>query len=205
MSKYASLLFKAEEYHHIGPFRFPIYHDLVPGEARGMEKIGRKQSKHTYQSIKLAKRIAKDRGVTVKEAIEALSDSTEDSAADVVMEYTDEMEALQADTIGAFEQQIEFVTLFMQYRGEACTDKKHPTTWQQLSDWTQEDTELMPSALMSEIFTFILWERDGWPKTSPEDAEGNAPEEPTTEAPPTSTTSSDPASSTSSPPSPTGT
>ena len=37
MSKYASLLFSPTEYHEIAPFRFPIYRDLVPGEAKGIE------------------------------------------------------------------------------------------------------------------------------------------------------------------------
>jgi hypothetical protein len=169
MSKYASLLFSPEEYHEIGPFRFPIYHDLVPGEAKGIEAIGRKQSKSTFRSIKLAQRIAKDRGISTKEAIELLGSSNEENQ-DILYDYATELEELQRDTLGAVEQQIAFVTLFMRYRGEARLPKSK--SWEKLEDWTEGDTEAIPSKLMDEIFQLITWERDGWPS-----AEGNEPEE----------------------------
>jgi len=160
MSKYASLLFSPEEYHEIGPFRFPIYKDLVPGEAKGIEAITRKQSKSTFRSIKLAQRIAKDKGVTTKEAIELLSNTTEGNQ-DLLYDYAAELEELQRDSIGAVEQQVAFVTLFMQYRGEAKLPKTKD--WQKLSDWAEADTEAIPTRLMEEIFQLITWERDGWP------------------------------------------
>ena len=77
MSKYASLLFSPAEYHEIMPFRFPVYHDLVPGEAKGIEEMTRKQSKNTFKSIKVAQKIAKQRGITTKEAVELLSSISE--------------------------------------------------------------------------------------------------------------------------------
>jgi hypothetical protein len=63
MSKYASVLFDTDEYHRIGPFRFPIYHALLPGEAKGIERLARLQTKSTYRTIKLAQRIAKDKNL----------------------------------------------------------------------------------------------------------------------------------------------
>ena len=33
-----------------------------------------------------------------------------------------------------------------------------------LQDWTREDTLAMPSKLLSDIFDFINWERNGWPE-----------------------------------------
>jgi hypothetical protein len=168
MSKYASLLFAPEEYHEIGPFRFPIYHDLVPGEAKGIEAINRKQAKSTFRSIKLAKRIAKDKGISTKEAVELLGSTTEDNQ-ELLYDYADELENMQLDTIGAVEQQIEFVTLFMRYRGEAKLPRSKD--WQKLEDWTPADTEAIPTRLMEQIFELITWERDGWPS-----AEGNSPE-----------------------------
>ena len=54
-----------------------MYHDLVPGEAKGIEEIGRKQSKSTFRSLKLAKRIAKDKEITTKEAIELLANTAD--------------------------------------------------------------------------------------------------------------------------------
>lgn len=160
MSKYSALLFKPETYHQIGPFRFPIYHDLVPGEAKGIEEYSKRQSKATFKSIKLAQRIAKDKNISTKEAVALLSKvGGEDT--DLLYEYAQELEDLQQDNIGAVEQRIAFVTLFMQFRGEA---KIEGSKWQQLSDWTEDDTENMPSKYLNEVFDLIVWERDGWPK-----------------------------------------
>lgn len=174
MSKYASLLFPVDTYHEVGPFRFPIYKDLVPGEARKIEAIARKQSKSTFTSIKLAQRIARDHNITTKEAIDLISSKSDDGN-DILYNYADELQELQQNTVGAVEQQIEFVTLFMQYRGEVKLPESD--SWSKIADWTMEDTEAMPQKLMEEVFRVILWERDGWP----EDAEGNA--EPSPETP----------------------
>ena len=177
MSKYASILFPAEEYHEIGPFRFPIYHDLVPGEAKQIEAISRKQSRSTFASIKLAQRIAKDKNVTTKEAIELLSGG-EGSNQDLLYDYADELENLQKDSIGAVEQQIAFVTLFMQYRGEVKLPKEKD--WKPTSDWTEADTEAMPQKVMEEIFRLIGWERDGWPDPEGKPEGGDATTQPPT-------------------------
>ena len=98
MSKYASLLFGPEKYYEIGPFRFPVYEDLVPGEAKGIEKISRAQSKSTFSSIKLAQRIAKDKEISTKEAVELLSSASEDNQ-ELLYDYVDELEELQSKTI----------------------------------------------------------------------------------------------------------
>lgn len=144
----------------IGPFRFPIYHDLVPGEAKGIEAVSRKQSKSTFRSIKLAQRISKDKGISTKEAIELLSDISEENQ-DLIYDYASELEEMQRDSAGAVEQQVALVTLFMRYRGEAKLPKAKD--WQKLDDWTEEDTEAIPTRLMEEIFKLLTWERDGWP------------------------------------------
>lgn len=168
MSKYSSLLFKPEEYHEVGPFRFPIYHDLVPGEARGIDAYSRQQSKVTFKSIKLAQRIAKDKDISTKEAIDLLG-KVGDADNEFVYEYAQELDELQSEGASAVEQRIAFVTLFMRYRGEAKIDGKN---WQQLRDWTEQDTEDMPGGLLDRIFDVVLWERDGWPK----DGAGKEPE-----------------------------
>lgn len=174
MSKYASLLFSPEEYHEIGPFRFPIYHDLVPGEAKGIEEISRKQSRSTFKSIKLAQRVAKDRGISTKEAIDLLGNASDDES--LIYDYATELEDLQREGVGAVEQQVAFVTVFMKYRAEARLPKSKE--WQQLSDWATEDTEAMPTKLMEDVFRLISWERDGWP------VEGNEEEAPQEFSPP---------------------
>ena len=171
MSKYASLLFSPDTYHEIGPFRFPVYHDLVPGEAKGIETISRKQSRSTFASIKLAQRIAKDKGISTKEAIELLG-KTDEANQDLLYDYAAELEELQRNTVGAVETQIAFVTLFMQFRGEVKLPKAKD--WQRVEDWSEADTEAMPSKVLEDIFRLISWERDGWPEP---EAEGKPDEE----------------------------
>jgi hypothetical protein len=165
MSKYATLLFAPEEYHEIGPFRFPIYHDLVPGEAKGIEAISRQQSRSTFSSIKLAQRIAKDKGISTKEAIDILGNTTEENQ-DILYDYAPELEELQRNTVGAVETQISFVTLFMKYRAEIKLPKAKD--WQRVEDWSAEDTEAMPTKLLEDVFRLISWERDGWPEPETE-------------------------------------
>jgi len=171
MSKYASLLFAPEEYHEVGPFRFPVYHDLVPGEAKGIEALSRKQSRSTFASIKLAQRIAKDKGITTKEAIDLLGNTTEENQ-DLLYDYASELEDLQRQSVGAVEQQIGFVTLFMQHRAEVKLPKAKD--WQRVEDWSETDTEAMPTKIMEEVFRLITWERDGWPQPA---TEGKSEEE----------------------------
>ena len=166
-SKYSSILFKPEQFHEIGPFRLPVYHDLTPGEAKGIDEISRKQSKQTFKSIRLAQQIAKDKSITTKEAIDLMAGISEDEGQEIALEYTAELEQLQSETISTVEQQVDFVTLVLQYRGEAKIKNK----WQEISDWTIEDTHEMPKKLLEELYTFILWERDGWPKEGKDEAE----------------------------------
>lgn len=169
MSKYASLLFGPEKYYEIGPFRFPVYEDLVPGEAKYLEEYSKKQSKATFKSLKLAQRIAKDKGITTKEAVAMMSDIGKTDDSELVYEYADEIEDLQTQGMNATDQKIEFVTLFMRFRGEARLNNDE---WTSLKDWERADTEEMPTKLMDKVFEMMMWERDGWP--AHEDVEGNA-------------------------------
>lgn len=163
MSKYASLLFQPEQYHEIGPFRFPVYHDLVPGEAKVMDEVTRNSSQNTFKSITIAKKIAKAKGISTKEAINLLSNigQTEDTE-DFVYEFAPELEELNSGGITETELKIIFVTLFMQYRGEVQLNGKKK--WEKTDDWATEDTESMPTPLLNEVYDLIIWERDGWPK-----------------------------------------
>lgn len=169
MSKYASLLFGPSKYYEIGPFRFPVYEDLVPGEAKHLEEYSKKQSRTMFKSLKLAQRIAKDKDITMKEAVAMLSDIGKSDDTELVYEYAEEIEDLQSQGMNATDQKIEFVTLFMRFRGEA---KLNEDEWTKLKDWDRTDTEEMPTKLMDQVFEMMMWERDGWP--AHEDVEGNA-------------------------------
>lgn len=164
MAKY-SILFGTTKYHGIGPFRFPVYEDLTPGETRGMELINKKQAKSTYRSMKLAQRIAKEQKIAIKEAIEVLANLSADENESILYQYAEEIEKLSEDTSSVTEHKIELVTLFMQYRGQVQMPGEDE--WTHTTDWSDKDTETMPGKLLENIFQLMFWERDGWP------AEGN--------------------------------
>lgn len=162
-SRYTSLLFGTQEYHQVGPFRFPVYHDLLPGEVRAIEEINRKNAKATFQTLKLARNIAKKKGIRPSEAIELLGSMGKTQDQDLVFEFADELEENQRNGTSLVEQQASTVTVFMQMRGEAVFPDA-PDQWVKTTDWAQSDTDRMPTKMMQEIFDLISWERDGWPE-----------------------------------------
>lgn len=161
-TRYTSLLFKTQEYHRIGPFRFPIYKDLLPGEVRALEEVNRSNAKATFQTLKLAKSIAAKRGLKPSEAVALLGNLGSEDNQDLVFEFADELEESQRTGITVVEQQAATVTAFMKYRAEAAFPE-NPDLWEKTTDWTSSDTDMMPTAMMQEVFDFITWERDGWP------------------------------------------
>jgi len=161
MSKYSDLFFKEKEYYEVAPFRFPIYEDLVAGEAEGVENIARNQAQNTYTLLKIAKQVAKKKKISVKEALDILSDTDSDN--EVVYDYAEELAEVQRSGNSVAEQQIEMVTLFIRYRGE-IQDPEGKLGWITVPDWKREDTLNMPTKLMSDIFEFVNWERNGWPE-----------------------------------------
>ncbi len=96
-----------------------------------------------------------------------MSNLGDNDGEDLAIQYSKELEQLQSEGISAVEQQIDFVTLVMQYRGEAQIKGK----WQSLKDWSEEDTDAMPSKLLEQVFEFVIWERDGWPTEGKPEAE----------------------------------
>lgn len=169
MSKYAKLYFSEKAYYPIEPFRFPIYKDLVAGEAEGVEEVARKQATNTYGLLKIAKNLAAKKGISVKEALELLSSSDAAENDEQIYDYIEELNAIQAESTNVSEQKIQMVTLFMRYRAEV----KDRNKWILLSDWSVEDTREMPTRMLDKIFEFIGWERNGWPEDAKEESEGN--------------------------------
>ena len=171
MSKYSKIFFGQKEYYDIAPFRFPIYKDLVAGEIEGIETVARKQAKNTYALLKIAKDIAERKEIPVQEALDALSDVNENQ--DILYDYVDQLADIQTQGQTASEQKIETVTLFMRYRGEV----KERNKWVLLPDWELSDTREMPSRMLDDIYTFVDWERNGWPSededNDEEETEGN--------------------------------
>ena len=43
--------------------------------------------------------------------------------------------------------------------------------WKKTDDWTDEDTNQIPTKMLKDIYQFVLWERDGWPEDQAEGKE----------------------------------
>lgn len=159
MGKYSSVLFGAERYEKIGPFRFPVWNELVPGEIKGFEQILKKQAKSTFKSIKLAQKIASDKGISTQEAVEMLSTLNTEDNQEIVYTYAEELDEIQNANVTDYEQKLEFITLFMRYRGEVKLPGNKD--WAQTKDWSMEDTENTPNTILDQIYTLLQLERNG--------------------------------------------
>ena len=168
---YASVLFPATRYAEVGPFRFPIYEALLPGENRAFHALNMKQTQSSYKSIKLAQKIAKDMKITTDEALNKLSAGAKDPAnKELLYNYVEELSAMQEGQMSDEEKEEKYVLVFIQQRGEFfMPDKKEPIPG---SKWTEADMQRTPSTLISAIYKLIVCERDGWP-TEDGDDEGN--------------------------------
>lgn len=180
MSNYAGILFKHEDFHVIGPFRFPIMKALLPAERRGMRDFEAAEAQASLGFMKLAKRIGKEKEMTAKQVFEILQAGNADH--EIVFEYAEEMQALNAAAPDPLDKVSAFVTLFMQTRGEAQLDEDSGPI--RTPDWEDHNTEQIPMNMQQEIYQFILWERNGWPTAR---TEGNGPRSTLRPTPGTST------------------
>jgi hypothetical protein len=161
MTKY-SILFEAERFHEIGPFRFPVYEDLTPGESRKIEELAKRNSRSTYESMKLARRIAHDHKLKISEALKVLENIGKADNQEYLFEYAEDVEKLTNHSLSELEQRIEYVTIFMRFRGQV---KLPPSEeWARSDDWTTEDTEALTKKRLNQIYDLVLRERDGWPE-----------------------------------------
>lgn len=161
MSKY-SLLFEADTYYEISPFRFPVYKDFTPGETKGFDKLNKNHAASTYSSMKLAQRIAKEHKLKPGQALKILGNISDEANQDYLFEYAEDVQALSDAMTSQDEQTAQYVTLFMQMRGEVRLPGSDE--WQKTHDWTSSDTDQVPGSLLKRIYEFINWERYGWPE-----------------------------------------
>lgn len=166
MGKY-SVLFEADEYRQIGPFRFPVYKDFTPGESREFERLNKSFARGTYASMQLASRIAKEHNMKPSQALEILGQISAPENQDYLFEYAEAVQGLADGVITEEEKTAQLVTFFLQKRGELQEDG----VWHRISDWSADDTDSIPGQIIREIHEFMMWERNGWP--TPEGAEGN--------------------------------
>lgn len=174
MSKYDALLFPAETFHRIGPFRFPVLATLLPGEARALDALNRRQATSVYSTMRLAKKIANAKNITPTEALEALSGGTSGEGGELIIEYIEEFEALNDSALSPVDVLEERVTTVLQYRGEVRLGEGEEGEWVKTADWSEEDTKRIPISMQASISDFIEAEKAGKPVNTLE--AGKSPE-----------------------------
>lgn len=189
MTKYQGILFHTDDYHIIGPFRFPIMKALLPGEVKGMKAHEKLAAQGSYEFMKLAKKIAKEKEIEPKEAMRMLREASDKD--NLIYEYIEEISTLNEKMPDETAQLLAFATLAMQFRGEVKLTPE--AEYIRTPDWTLEDSEQIPMSMQRDIAQFLNWEANGWP-TNYEDAaatefgaEGNEKTKTSTSTPPSST------------------
>lgn len=164
MSKYSSILFGAESYEEIGPFRFPVWGELAPGEIRAIEELTRKETQSTFYSLKLAHKIATQENISEDEALKILGNLGDEKYKHYVYEYAEDLDLIQGASMTDLAKKIEYVSIFMKFRGEVklTPDSEYIKT----RDWTVNDTERIPGDMLQSIYDFCIRERDA--KVTPE-------------------------------------
>lgn len=154
MSKYSSIfLLSNAEYQEIGDcLRLRKYGSWLAEEAWTREEQGQKRAQFTLRAIALAKKIANEKGIDEEEAFAMLQNGGDGQS--VLQEYSDEAVSLMASLPSPREQFGELITLFFRNRGEVLQGKK----WTATEDWSIEDTQMLPKALLDQIEVFMASE-----------------------------------------------
>lgn len=175
MAKYANLLFSAEEYYKIGPFRFPVYNDMTPGEVKAINAIEKTLSQSRLDSMELARKIAKENNMSNKEALDILANASDPNNEDIIYSYLPELTKINEAAEDDIDTLVKYCTVLMIHRGEVKLPNE--TEYQQTRDWTEEDTERVHRSVLQKMRQFIFWERDGWPakEADLEEPVGNEP------------------------------
>lgn len=154
MSKYSSIfLLSNAEYEEIGDsLRLRKYGSWLAEEAWTREEQGQKRARFTLRAIALAKKIAQEREISEEEAFALLQGNGEEQS--VLQQYSEETLALMGSLPSPREQLGELITMFFKNRGEVLQGKK----WTPTEDWSMEDTQMLPSALLEQVEAFMASE-----------------------------------------------
>lgn len=170
MSKYSFLLQSEEtEYFELLPtLRLRKCGGWLVAEAIEQEEISRAQSKATIQAVQLAKRIAKDKDMSLEEAFNALQGAGGMTEMELLGDYTEDALSMMTGGTSAEAGNARMVTTFMRTRGEGLVDDE----WQPLEDWSIEDTKGMGRKLVTKVLEFVVEEQKA---DSGEEEEKKAP------------------------------
>jgi hypothetical protein len=167
MSKYSEFfLLSSPEYCELNEkLRLRSYKSWLTEEVWCREAQNKKKAKFSLEVIRLARKIAKAKSIAEDEAFQLLQSNGEDRE-ELLQEFGDEVNEIMELAPSNREQFEELVTLFFKNRGEVLEGKK----WTSTSDWSKEDTQMLPSNILSSIEAFIA-EEEGYGEESSEEEE----------------------------------
>jgi hypothetical protein len=177
MSKYSFLLQNEE----------PEYFDLLPkvrlrkhggwlvAESIEQEEISRAQSQATIRAVQLAKRIATAKDISLEDAFGLLQSGGNLSEMELLGDFTEETLGLLSSGNSVETGNAKLVTAFMRCRGQVMIDGE----WQDVSDWSMDDTKSMDRPTIAHAIEFILAEQEA--ESSGGDKAKKAPKTKTTD------------------------
>lgn len=155
MSKYSEffLLGKAD-YMMIGDkLRLRKFGSWLAEEGWTKEEQARQRASFSLKAVDLARKIAKEQEISEEEAFDVLQKANE-SRSEIFEQYATEIDELMALMPSGREQFEELVTLFFRNRGQVKVDKK----WEPTDEWSDEDTRMLPKAMLALIEEFMASE-----------------------------------------------
>lgn len=155
MSKYSEffLLGKAD-YVMIGDkLRLRKFGSWLAEEGWTKEEQARQRASFSLKAVDLARKIAKEQEISEEEAFDVLQKANE-SRSEIFEQYATEIDELMALMPSGREQFEELVTLFFRNRGQVKVDKK----WESTDEWSDEDTRMLPKAMLALIEEFMASE-----------------------------------------------
>jgi len=155
MSKYSEffLLGKAD-YMMIGDkLRLRKFGSWLAEEGWTKEEQARQRASFSLKAVDLARKIAKEQEISEEEAFDVLQQANE-TRSEIFEQYATEIDELMALMPSGREQFEELVTLFFRNRGQVKVDKK----WEPTDEWSDEDTRMLPKAMLALIEEFMASE-----------------------------------------------
>lgn len=159
MSKYSFLLETKEEgFCDLLPnLRLKKIGGWLVAEAIEQEEIGRLQSQATIKAVQLAKRIATVKGVALDEAFTLLQGGGGSiSEAELLSDFTEETLSMLSSSSATEATNARMVTAFIRSRGQGLIEGE----WQDITDWSSEDTALLPRRIIAQVIEFIAAEQE---------------------------------------------
>ena len=152
MSKYSDFfLIGSPQYVELGDkLRLRSYGSWLAEEVWCREKQNKKRAQFTLEVIRLARKVAKAKGISEDEAFVLLQANDEDRG-ELFAEFSEDVDRLMTLSPSSQDQTEELVTIFFRNRGEVLDGKK----WAATKDWSKEDTQKLPSMMMEQVEAFM--------------------------------------------------